>query len=122
VTVENLVPSSSPSSRYVVSDGSLVGRQVDVKDRVASVQRSDEFPRPGKEEIKHSLAKAEEVAQAFDRQIRFRFREEADEFQVEVLEKDGSEEKVIRKIPPDSVINFIEHVQEMFGALIDVEA
>ncbi|EFC92013.1 hypothetical protein Dpep_1989 [Dethiosulfovibrio peptidovorans DSM 11002] len=105
-----------------MSDGSLVGRQVDVKDRAASVQRSNEFLRPRKEEIKRSLAKAEEVAQAFDRQIRFRFREEADEFQVEVLEKDGSEEKVIRKIPPDSVINFIEHVQEMFGALIDVEA
>lgn len=121
MTVENLVPSSSPSSRYVVSDGSL-GRQVEKKDGAVFVQRSEVFYRPGREEIKSSLAKAEEVAQAFDRQIRFRFREEANEFQVEVLEKDGSEERVIRKIPPDSVINFIEHVQEMFGALIDVEA
>ncbi len=122
MAVDSVIPSSSPSSRYVVPD-QILGRQVK-EDGSASeyFEGSVRALSPDKEDVSRSMEVAERVAQAFDRQLRFRFREETDAFQVEVLEMNGSEERIIRKIPPDSVINFIEHVQEMFGALIDVEA
>ena len=77
---------------------------------------------PSKEDVLKSLGQATKVAQAFDRRLCFRFREETELYQVEVLELDGDKERVVRKIPPDEVLNFIQHVKEMFGALIDVEA
>ncbi|NCC97630.1 MAG: hypothetical protein EOM02_12455 [Synergistales bacterium] len=75
------------------------------------------------EEIEEALQQAEKVASAFDRNIRFEYRKEADLYQVLVMEVgQKGDDNVIRKIPPDEVVNFIEHVKDMFGALIDVEA
>jgi len=74
-----------------------------------------------KDTIQKALKKAEDVAKAFDRGLRFEFREEAGFYQVEVLDL-ADNDKVIRKIPPDSVVHFVSHVQEMFGALLDVNA
>lgn len=79
-------------------------------------------PRPDRAELRKYAETARKVARSFGRHLRFRIREETGTLQVEVLEQKGTEEKLIRKIPPDNVINFIEHVQEMFGALIDRQA
>ena len=97
-------------------------RQVNERAESSSAYSGTHGNIPSKEGIVKSLGQATKVAQAFDRRLCFRFREEIDLYQVEVLELDGDEERIIRKIPPDEVINFIEHVKEMFGALIDVEA
>ncbi len=123
MAVENIAVSSHPASRNVIHSPTLGLSPVEKDEKESGyVPDLEESSLSSKEEISRSLEVAEQVAQAFDRQLRFRFRDETDGFQVEVLEFNGSEEKIIRKIPPDSVINFIEHVQEMFGALIDVEA
>nr|WP_321503123.1 flagellar protein FlaG [uncultured Dethiosulfovibrio sp.] len=74
-------------------------------------------------ELDQALQQAERVASAFDRNLKFEYRKEADVYQVLVMEMDNKgHDNVVRKIPPDEVVNFIQHVKDMFGALIDLEA
>ena len=74
-------------------------------------------------ELDQALQQAERVASAFDRNLKFEYRKEADVYQVLVMEMDKKgHDNVVRKIPPDEVVNFIQHVKDMFGALIDLEA
>jgi len=70
--------------------------------------------------LRETLAQAEKVAQAFNRQLRFEVKTEADLIQVQVV--NASDGKVIRKIPPDEVVRMVERVNELLGALFDVEA
>ncbi|PIE54682.1 MAG: hypothetical protein CSA35_04750 [Dethiosulfovibrio peptidovorans] len=122
ITSQSLHPSSYQPPLH---EGALPYSAV-MKDRphawgeVASpVQSLEKVP---KESVRKALKQAEAMAQIFNRQLRFRFRDESELFQIEVLEMRGAEEKVIRKIPPDGVVRFVENVQELFGALFDVEA
>ena len=72
------------------------------------------------EQVQKAAAQAQEMSQAFGRSLRFEVKEAAGLVQVSVL--DTVSDKVIRKIPPDNIVSFIEHVREMFGALLDTEA
>jgi len=70
--------------------------------------------------LRETLAQVEKVAQAFNRHLRFEVKTEADLVQVQVV--NASDGKVIRKIPPDEVVRMVERVNELLGALFDVEA
>lgn len=72
-----------------------------------------------KEELASAIRKADEMARIFDRSLRFKYVEEADMYQVHVI--DTVRDEVIRKIPPDELVRFIAYVNEMLGALLDVE-
>jgi len=72
-----------------------------------------------KEDIKSAISKAEQMAVIFDRALRFKYIEEANIYQVHVI--DTIEDKIIRKIPPDELVHFIAAVNEMLGALFDAE-
>lgn len=72
------------------------------------------------EQIQKAAKQAQELAQAFDRSLRFDIKQEAGLVQVSVV--DTARDKVVRKIPPDYIVHFVEHVREMFGALLDTEA
>ena len=77
------------------------------------------------EEIEKAVKQAEKVASAFDRSLKFEYKKEAGFYQVMVMEVDKDiveGERVIRKIPPDEVVNFVEHIKDMFGALMDLKA
>ncbi len=108
-----------PSSSFLLETG--------VKDmqNLASFQGEDIKSLPEQDvtanKLLQTLDKAEQIAKTFDRQLRFELREEAGLFQVEVLDL-NDDKKVIRKIPPDGVVNFIAHVREMLGAMIDINA
>jgi flagellar protein FlaG len=60
------------------------------------------------------------MARIFDRSLRFEYVQEAGMYQVHVV--DTIRDEVIRKIPPDELIRFIAYINEMLGALLDVEA
>ena len=67
--------------------------------------------------VSKAVEKAGEMARIFDRSLRFRYLKDADIYQVEVVDSDKNE--VIRKIPPDEIVRFIEHIDELLGALYD---
>jgi uncharacterized FlaG/YvyC family protein len=73
-----------------------------------------------KEGLASAIRKAEEMARIFDRSLRFEYVQEAGMYQVHVV--DTIRDEVIRKIPPDELIRFIAYINEMLGALLDVEA
>ncbi|MCX7827607.1 MAG: flagellar protein FlaG [Thermanaerothrix sp.] len=64
-----------------------------------------------------ALRKAEQTSRVFGRDLKFRYRKEADVYQVEVI--DRADDKVIRKIPPDEVVKLIENINKMLGILFD---
>ncbi|NLD96573.1 MAG: flagellar protein FlaG, partial [Synergistaceae bacterium] len=41
-------------------------------------------------------------------------------YQVSVI--DTAKDEVIRKIPADEVVRFIERIKDMFGAMLDIQA
>ena len=71
----------------------------------------------GAKELDELFQKAEEMSRIFGRDIKFRYKKEADLYQVEVI--DLQDQKVIRKIPPDEIVSLIENINEMLGALFD---
>ncbi|KRT35867.1 flagellar protein FlaG [Acetomicrobium hydrogeniformans] len=73
-----------------------------------------------KEDIKSAIRKAEQMAMIFDRSLKFKYVEEADIYQVHVIDH-AHDDKVIRKIPPDELVHFIAAVNQMLGALFDTE-
>lgn len=83
-------------------------------------QEQEAEPAIGKEGLASAVRKAEEMARIFDRSLRFEYVEEAGIYQVHVI--DTVRDEVIRKIPPDELIRFIAYINEMLGALLDVEA
>ena len=66
------------------------------------------------------LDQAEKMAGVFGRNLKFRYRKEADVYQVEVIDAQSNE--IVRKIPSDEMLRFIEHINEMLGALFDEQA
>ena len=66
------------------------------------------------------LDQAEKMASVFGRNLKFRYRKEADVYQVEVI--DAQSDEIVRKIPSDEMVRFIEHINEMLGALFDTQA
>ena len=75
---------------------------------------------PNEEVVSRAVDRANRLSAAFDRGLKFEYRREADIFQVSVI--DTSKDEVVRKIPPDEVVRFIERVRDLFGALIDLQA
>jgi len=89
------------------------GLQAKVNDETKRQQYS-------KEDIKSAIRKAEQMAMIFDRSLKFKYIEEANIYQVHVIDH-ANNDKVIRKIPPDELVHFIAAVNEMLGALFDTE-
>lgn len=72
------------------------------------------------EKLKDAVAQANSLSVMFDRSLKFEYRQEADIYQVSVI--DTSKDEVVRKIPPDEVVRFIESIKDLFGAMLDVQA
>jgi len=88
----------------------------------ASLKKTSERKTPHltEESLKNAINQANTLAVAFDRSLKFEYQQEADIYQVSVI--DTSKDEVVRKIPPDEVVRFIERIKELFGALFDVKA
>jgi uncharacterized FlaG/YvyC family protein len=61
----------------------------------------------------------EKLSKMANRRLKFEYREEADIFQVTVVDED---DEVIRKIPADGVLRVIENIERMLGFSIDARA
>lgn len=84
-------------------------------------QTAPQAKEPLKEEsVKHAVEQANDLAALFDRSLKFEYRKEADIYQVSVI--DTAKDEVVRKIPPDEVVRFMENIKELFGAMLDVHA
>ncbi len=58
------------------------------------------------------------------RELRFELREEAGIYQVTVLDTTRDlrdPQRIVRQIPPEETINFIENIRETTGLLLDIE-
>ena len=93
---------------------------VSAKQLQAKVNDETDRQQYSKEDIRSAIRKAEQMAMIFDRSLRFKYIEEADIYQVHVIDH-ANNDKVIRKIPPDELVHFIAAVNEMLGALFDTE-
>ena len=112
--------------RSLLSKGVLDKTQTDV-----SVSVHSGFPVPDtrprsesqsftEKDLQSAVEQANTVSVMFDRSLKFEYRREADIYQVSVI--DTAKDEVVRKIPPDQIVRFIESIKEMFGALLDVQA
>jgi uncharacterized FlaG/YvyC family protein len=66
--------------------------------------------------------KASKIAERLsnmNRRLKFEYREEADVFQITVVDE---EDEVVRKIPADSILRVIENLERMQGLSIDTKA
>jgi len=90
-------------------------------DRRRASESAVAFQKPFSEEnLKDAVKQANKLSLIFDRSLKFEYRQEADIYQVSVI--DTSKNEVVRKIPPDEIVRFIESIKDMFGAMIDVTA
>lgn len=76
--------------------------------------------RISEEKMQRSVEQANAMALIFNRSLKFEYQEEADIYQVSVI--DTSKNEVVRKIPPDEVVRFIENIKYMFGVMLDIQA
>jgi flagellar protein FlaG len=72
-----------------------------------------------KDRLKEALKAAKRLTEYSNRRLKFEYQEEADVFQVSVV--DGNDE-VIRKIPPDSVLRMVENLKRFMGTTLDTKA
>ena len=72
-----------------------------------------------KDRVKDSTKIAEKLSKLSNRRLRFEYREEADVYQITVVNED---EEVVRKIPADSILRVIENIERMRGISIDTRA
>jgi uncharacterized FlaG/YvyC family protein len=95
-------------------------RSLSVENKVATespvaVTKSVPFDKDRKEATKV----AENLSRMSNRKLKFEYHEEADIFQVTVVNEDG---EVVREIPADSVLSVIENIERMLGLRIDTKA
>lgn len=76
--------------------------------------------RKDEKQMAQLLEQAEKMANVFGRNLKFRYRKEADVYQVEVI--DAQTDEIVRKIPSDEMVRFIENINDMLGALFDESA
>jgi uncharacterized FlaG/YvyC family protein len=72
-----------------------------------------------KDRLKDATKIAEKLSRMSNRRLKFEYQEDADMFQITVVNED---DEVIRKIPADSVLSVIENIERMLGLRIDTKA
>lgn len=72
---------------------------------------------PEPQALLDAVSKANLTLEIYNTELRFSIHQASGEVQVKVINtKDNS---VIREIPPESVLNFVAHVKETLGVIID---
>jgi flagellar protein FlaG len=95
-------------------------RALSSENRDATVSPSTMDTAPfDKDRLKEALKAAERLSDYSNRRLKFEYQEEADVFQVSVV--DGNDE-IIRKIPPDSILRMIENLKKFAVTTLDTKA
>lgn len=110
------------SSSYIPKDTSAVRdalQAVSSGNREATVSPTTMDTAPfDSSRLKDALKAADRLSDYSNRRLKFEYQEEADVFQVSVV--DG--EDVIRKIPPDAILRMIENLKKFAGVSLDTKA
>ena len=110
----------SPKDASTVSDALRMAISSGNKDATVSPTTMDAAPFD-KDRLKEALKAADRLSDYSNRRLKFEYQEEADVFQVSVV--DGEEgEEVIRKIPPDGILRMIENLKRCAGVSLDTKA
>ena len=67
-----------------------------------------------------AIEQANKLMELFSRDLRFEMHKETGTIQISVIDRNDG--KVIKQIPPDSVLNMIAKIKDMIGSLMDVKA
>ena len=67
-----------------------------------------------------AIGQANKLMELFSRDLRFEMHNEAGIITISIVDRNDG--KVIKKIPPDSVLDMIAKVKDMIGSLMDVKA
>lgn len=95
---------------------------VSVENRGATSSPStmDAAPFDDKDRLKEAMLAAERLSEASGRRLRFEYQEEADVFQVSVVDEN---DEVVRKIPADCVLRLKENIERiLLGLSVDTTA
>jgi flagellar protein FlaG len=95
-------------------------RELSAQNKAATTSPSAMEAAPfDKGRLKEALKAADRLTDYSNRKLKFEYQEEADIFQVSIM--DGGDD-VIRKIPPDSVLRMIENLKRFRGSTVDTKA
>jgi flagellar protein FlaG len=72
-----------------------------------------------KDRLKTAMKAADKLTAMSNKRLKFEYREEADVYQVTVIDEN---DEVVRKIPADSILSVIENIERMLGLSIDTKA
>jgi flagellar protein FlaG len=80
-------------------------------------QRILEWDNTHMEELQQGVERLNSTAHTFNTGLRFLIHEETNRMMVQVVDLD--EDKVIKEIPPEKVLNMVAQIQNIIGLLID---
>jgi len=85
-----------------------------------SAEGEQVFPAFTRETVAELVKRSAELLSTFDRQLKYEVKEDAGVVQVQVIDpRDG---RVVRKVPADEVIKFLEHIKNQIDDRVDVLA
>ena len=70
-----------------------------------------------KAEVKEAVSKLNQASEIFGVNLKFLFHEDAKRLQVEISEAGSG--KVLKKIPPDEILDLVSKMNKMIGLMID---
>ena len=95
-------------------------RAVSVENRGATSSPTTMDTAPfDKDRLKEAMKAAERLSEMSNRRLKFEYQEDADVFQVSVVDENN---EVVRKIPTDNVLRMIENIERIVGLSIDTTA
>ena len=69
------------------------------------------------EQLKQAVDQLNSSMRNYNTELRFKMDQESQEMQVSVINSETDE--VLRKIPPDEILNIVAHVKEMLGLIVN---
>lgn len=73
--------------------------------------------KPSQQQLEQAVDQLNKTMMTYNTELRFKLHKESQEMQVSVINTNTKE--VIRKIPPDKILNIVAHVKEMLGLIVN---
>lgn len=69
------------------------------------------------QQLQQAIDRLNKTMTTYNTELRFKLDKESGEMQVSVINSETKE--VIRKIPPDKILQIVAHIKEMLGLIVD---
>ena len=126
--IDKLIPVNQPAANQLNVLGGAAGNQVKQETTVRKVNNEDGSQRASAEikmpldqekedKIAEAMEKANETVRIFNPALHFTIHKETGRVMVQVI--DTVNNKVIREVPPEKILDMIAKIQEMVGLLLD---